>query len=232
MVTLTNTDTLAGSDVSGNVDDVGTNASFYGPKAVAVDMSGNLYVADTSNNKIRLVNTNTGAVSTFAGTGDYDFQYGSVLTAMFESPDGLTADASGNVYVFDSSNNVISLISKGQVSRYIGDVSEGKKAGTADGLNFEALFDGPFKLAIKKNGTSLYVTDKGNHAVREVSLANGTTTTFVGELGVEGTEDGVGTNAQFLEPAGIAVNKKGIFAVSDAVAQTVRTVGNIVTGLP
>jgi sugar lactone lactonase YvrE len=230
--TNTNTYTVVGNDTSGNMDGVGIEAAFYEPKGLSIDMSGNLYVADTGNNTIRKVNIATKDVTTIAGTGEEGFHYGSALTAIMNSPDGLTVDPSGNVYIFDSGNNVIGLLSNGSISKYIYSVEDSNKPGSMDGISYETLFNGPFKLAIKKNGTTLFVTDKGNHAVREVSLADGSTTTFVGELGVEGTGDGIGTNAQFLAPAGIAINKKGVFAVSDSVGQTVRTVGNIVTGLP
>ena len=101
--------TLAGSGVAGNADGIGTAAQFNGPFAVIVDSSGTLYVADTNNQRIRKV-TSAGAVTTLAGSGIASFADGTGSAAMFNYPMGIAVDASGTLYVGDSSTNRIRKI--------------------------------------------------------------------------------------------------------------------------
>ena len=103
--------TLAGSGVQGRADGLGVSASFYSPTALAVDNSGNVYVADTNNNLIRKVTSN-GMVYTLAGTGAYGAINGNATTATFSLPAGIAVDKSGNVYVADRGNNIIRKISQ------------------------------------------------------------------------------------------------------------------------
>jgi sugar lactone lactonase YvrE len=104
-----NVTTLAGSGSPGNADGAGTSASFRGPKGLAVDSSGNVYVADRGNNTIRKI-TSSGIVTTLAGSASPGSADGTGTAASFNSPAGVALDASGNLYVADSGNNKIRKI--------------------------------------------------------------------------------------------------------------------------
>ena len=102
--------TLAGSVATGTANGVGTAASFNSPSGIAVDASGNVYVADTGNNLIRMI-TPAGVVTTLAGSGAAGFANGTGTAASFNFPSGVAVDQSGNVYVADEDNNAIRKIS-------------------------------------------------------------------------------------------------------------------------
>src|SRR5438552_2477226 len=97
--------TVAGNGVFGFAGDGGaaTNASLSVPVGVAVDASGNLYIADHSNNRIRKVTAGTGIITTVAGNGNPTFagDGGAATSASLFSPDGVALDASGNLYIAD-----------------------------------------------------------------------------------------------------------------------------------
>ena len=100
--------TIAGKS-AGNVDGLGTAASFNGPRAIAIDAIGNLYVADANNNSIRKIDL-AGNVTTFAGSGKIGNADGSGKAASFSHPGGITIDAAGNLYVADGGNNLVRKI--------------------------------------------------------------------------------------------------------------------------
>jgi ABC-type lipopolysaccharide export system ATPase subunit len=103
--------TLAGSGSAGADNGTGTAASFYYPVGVAVDASGNVYVADAGNNLIRKI-TSGGVVTTLAGSGSAGAGNGTGTAASFYSPTGVAVDTSGNVYVADANNNLIRKITQ------------------------------------------------------------------------------------------------------------------------
>ena len=106
--------TLAGYVYTGYLDGSGTNARFYYPRGVAVDASGNIYVADTNNNSIRKIST-SGVVSTLAGNIQSGHADGIGVLASFNGPSGVACDALGNVYVADSNNNRIRKITTSSI---------------------------------------------------------------------------------------------------------------------
>jgi sugar lactone lactonase YvrE len=101
--------TIAGSGISGYADGLGNTARFNGPCAIAVHSSGNIYIADTWNHRIRKI-TNTGIVSTIAGSGAKSFGDGTGVAASFNLPVGIAVDANENLYVVDQGNNRIRKI--------------------------------------------------------------------------------------------------------------------------
>ena len=146
-----NVTTLAGSVSAGSSNGTGTAASFFNPTAVACDASGNVYVADYSNNLIRKVTT-AGVVSTVAAT------------TSFSTPTGVVLDALGNVYVADAGNNIIRQISpSGTVTTLAGDGN----SGSADGVGTAAEFGYTGGIGIDQQG-DLFVSDIGNNVVREI----------------------------------------------------------------
>jgi hypothetical protein len=208
--------TIAGSaGVLGVANGAGTNALFSNPLGVAVDGNGNIYVADTGNSMVRQITS--GAVTTVAGIADTPGNLdGPGATAQFNQPGGIAVDQSGNVYVADTGNNTIREIKSGVVSTLAGSIWN---FGGADGVGTNALFHQPTGIAVDGSG-NIYVADTLNRVVREIS-SGGIVTTIAGMTGVLGSADG-GTNALFCGPAGVAADGSGNVYVTDAGNQTVR----------
>jgi sugar lactone lactonase YvrE len=154
--------TLAGTNSNGSVDGIGTSASFYYPRSVAVDNSGNVYVADYGNYKVRKISPD-GVVTSFAGTGSYGSKDGIGTAASFNYPSGLVVDSSGNVYVSDFLNNRIRKITSSGVVTTLAGRGE---LGLDDGLGSEARFGYPEGLAIDNAGI-IYVAD--SNRIRKIS---------------------------------------------------------------
>ena len=164
-----NVTTLAGGR-EGFADGVGPAASFNTPSALALGPGGNLFVADTGNNRIRKI-TPDGHVSTVAGNGTAGYVDGPVDKAQFNGPIGLTVSEGGDIYVADTYNDVIRMITtEGQVTTIAG----AGTPGYADGEQKAALFDTPSGIAIVKN--TLIVADTGNDLLRRVSAEGNVTT--------------------------------------------------------
>lgn len=153
--------TLAGG-TQGFADGTGTGASFYRPSAVAIDGSGNLFVSDQLNHRIRKV-TPGGAVTTIAGNGTAGFADGPAATSQFYYPAELAVDKLGNIYVSDSGNDRIRMITPGGT---VSTLAGGNSAGFNNGVGSKAVFDYPWGMAIDASGT-LFVGDD-NGTVRKV----------------------------------------------------------------
>jgi sugar lactone lactonase YvrE len=155
--------TLAGG-TEGFADGAGSAASFNTPSGLALDAAGNLYVADTSNNRIRKI-TSEGVVSTVAGDGTAGYADGPAAQARFDGPIGITVDTKDNVFVADTYNDRIRKISPdGQVSTVAGRGGPGY----ADGEAATALFDTPCGIVVTADGT-LIVADTGNFRLRKIT---------------------------------------------------------------
>lgn len=212
--------TLAGlAGVSGSSDGTGSEARFSSPKGVAVDSTGNIYIADTGNHTLRLV-TAQGEVTTVAGlAGLSGNTNGTGSAARFSSPSCVAVDSSGNAYV-SSDNAIRKVSSSGAVTTLAG--SPGVLGGVDDtGTN--ARFRGPSGLAMDANGT-LFVADTGNHAIRKITSA-GVVTTHAGSIGQnEYSLDGFGSVARFDYPRGVAVDAAGFVYVADSNASLIRKI--------
>jgi hypothetical protein len=212
--------TLAGQPlVSGATNGTGTNAMFSDPAAIVADTNENFFVADSQNNAIRKITTN-GVVTTFAGQlGVAGSANDTGTNAQFNSPSGLAFDKNGNLFVSDTGNSTIRKItSAGVVSTFAGIAGS---SGFADGAAGGAQFNSPLGIAIAPNG-KIYVADSGNHCIREIS--GGIVSTFAGSPGIWGSADGVGTNAQFNGPVGLAFDSSTNLFVSDANNDTIRKI--------
>ncbi len=158
--------TLAGTGTAGFTNGAGNAASFNSPSGITTDGT-KLYVADTGNNAIREIVIATGQVTTPAGTGTAGFTNGAGTSASFNSPNGIATDGT-NLYVADNGNNVIReiVITTGQVATLAGTGT----AGFTNGSGTAASFNSPVGITISTAGTTLYVTDNGNNAIREIQL--------------------------------------------------------------
>lgn len=155
--------TLAGGN-EGFADGVGAAASFNSPSGLAIDPNGNLFVADTGNNRLRKV-TPEGHVTTVAGDGSAGYRDGPVAQAQFNGPIGVAVDVRGNLYVADSYNDRIRMITTdGQVTTVAGNGTPGY----ADGDRNTAMFDTPCGIVTATDG-SLIVADTGNDHLRKIS---------------------------------------------------------------
>ncbi len=214
--------TVAGTGISGKQDGIATEATFKEPWGLAVDNLGNVYVADTKNNKIRKITPN-GTVSTFAGTGNLGItDSNNPLLASFGEPTDLVFDKKGNLYVADHRTHLIRKITpSGAVSTLAGNRNYPTNYGLTDGLGQLAKFYRPYGLDIDDLG-NIYVADEWNHAIRKISPL-GTVITLAGN-GILGSNNGTGSSATFNYPFDVAVDSTGKIYVSDGLNYLIRVI--------
>jgi sugar lactone lactonase YvrE len=159
--------TFAGNGTRGYMDGTGATAQFDYPNGVAVDSTGNVYVADSGNHCIRKINS-AGMVSTFAGNGIQGFIDGPGQEARFISPQGMAVDSAGNIYVTDYNNCIRKISSAGMVTTIAGNTPNGGySSGYKDGPGQEARFSSPQGMAVDGAG-NIYVADSENHSIRKL----------------------------------------------------------------
>ncbi len=226
--------TLAGAPrAAGKVNGIGGAARFNGPMGIAVDKTGNLYVADSDNNSVRKV-TPAGKVTTFStGPGAALGKQGYSPSPYFYSPQGVAVGRNGLIYVADTGHNTIWQITPvGQVSRLAGLDRSREFSYDGTGTGADASFGSPRAIAAAPNG-DLYVADRTGF-IRKVT-PDGVVTTIAGTDAYTNFTypDGPGPNAKFEQPGGIAVNQDGIVYVSDYLTNRIRkiTPSNFVTTL-
>ncbi|MBI4662405.1 MAG: chitobiase/beta-hexosaminidase C-terminal domain-containing protein [Verrucomicrobia bacterium] len=226
--------TLAGDGQAGYLDGTAAEARFNMPLGVFAGASGELWVADAGNNRIRKISFGAPPmVTTIAGSGTAGYMEGVGTNAQFSFPNDLVADRSGNLYVSEFNNHTIRIISPaGEVTTFVGD-------GTArynDGKGKEAQLNQPAGLAIDRTGT-IYLTEWGSHRIRKIT-PGGSVTTLAGSV-FPGILDGTGPEARFNQPDGIAVDPVGNLYVTEHGNHTIRKIspqGRVTivagTGLP
>jgi sugar lactone lactonase YvrE len=226
--------TVAGTGGQGFAGDGGlaTNAVLNSPEGIAVDAAGNLYIADTHNNRIRKVTASTGIITTIAGTGVADFSGdgGLATAATFSSPQALALDASGNLYIADIGNSRIRKITGATISTVAG---TGEQIFSGDGgLATAAGLDSPEGLVVDSSN-NLYIADTHNQRVRLVTAATGIITTFAGN-GIEdfSGDGGAATAASVARPSGLALDSSGKLYIADTDNNRIRIVtGGIISTL-
>jgi len=222
--------TVAGlAATPGTADGSGPAARFSFPTGVVADGAGNIYIADSANHTIRKI-TPAGVVSTFAGRAEVSGSAdGSGPNARFSAPQGLAADAAGNLYVADTSNHTIRKITPdGTVSTFAGQASN---PGHLDGIGSAARFVYPEGVAVDAAG-NVYVADTANNTIRKIS-PTGNVITLAGLAATSGSTDGTASAALFRNPEDIAVDAGGNVYVVDSYNSTIRkiTPGAVVSTL-
>lgn len=217
--------TIAGSVNNGDGGRA-VNARFSSPGAIAVDVSGNLYVGDGPTSNIRQISAATGNVTAFAFGGTSNAVPGPATSFSFGGVNGIAFDASGNLYA-SGGGNVVMMVSKATmtVSYVVGSsATRGSIGSTGDGgAATSALLNTPCALALDAVG-NLYIADQGNNKVRVVSTA-GVINTFAG-TGVKGYggDNATATSAQLNQPQGVAVDVSGNVYIVDTTNNRVRVV--------
>jgi uncharacterized protein (TIGR03437 family) len=226
MDTKGNTTTFAGIQFSysGSFGDGGpaTAAQLYSPNGVAVDASGNVYIADTTNCRIRKVSSN-GTISTVAGNGTCSFSGdgGPATSAELALPVAVAVDAQGNLYIADSYNNRIRMVSpNGTISTVAG--SGGSGGSGISGFSAIPLGDGgpatsarlyePQGVAMD-TASNLYIADYGEGLIRKVT-PNGIITTVAGG-GSSTSNGGPATSAALTYPMSVALDPAGNLYISE-----------------
>lgn len=216
---------VAGDGLQGFGGDNGpaTSAMLNGPGGIAVDLAGNLYIADCNNNRVRKVAN--GIITTVAGNGlaGFDGDNGPAASAQLNLPLGLAVDSSNSLYIADNNNNRVRRVTNGIITTVAGNGGVGLSGD--GGPATAAQVSGPSAVAIDANG-GLYITEvlEGSR-VRKV--ANGTITTIAGGATQGfGGDGGPATGAQLLTPQGVAVDSAANIYISDTNNQRVRKIAN------
>lgn len=226
----------------GTTAETAVNAEINGPDAVILDSKGNMYIADTANNVVRMVPPGGATITTYAGdnalTAGFSGDGLQADVADLFGPAGLAMDSSGNLYIADNKNNRIrkvigtGLTNAGIISTIVnesGDFGFDTSNNTPNGPALSARLNGPRGLAIDSNGT-LYIADSANNIIRKVV---GTTITLVagnpGYAGVTG-DGGQATSALLNDPTSVAVDTCGNLYIADSRNSRIRivTTGGII----
>jgi uncharacterized protein (TIGR03437 family) len=210
--------TVAGNGTWGFSGDNGpaTSAQLYNPNGLAVDSSGNLYIADTYNYRVRKVSN--GVITTVAGGGSVLGDGGLATSARLGLPYSVAVDSAGNLYIADAGTNRIRKVSNGAIATVAGNGTLGFNGD--GGLATNAQMYDPFGVAVDSAG-NLYIADTGNARVRKVESGEISTVAGNGTPGYSG-DDGPAGSAMLDYPSGVAVGPAGAVYVSDADNQRVR----------
>ena len=217
--------TFAGRGVPGFSDGPSEEAMFNRPESIAMDMDGNIFVADAENFRIRKI-TPTGQVSTLAGNEFPGHRDSKGKFALFVYPSGITVAPDGTIYVADRGSHTIRKISTEGVVTTIGGNGT---AGYQDGMARDSKFHDPINVALDRKGY-LYVTDSGNHTIRKIS-PKGHVTSVAGNR-IPGFKDGKASQARLHGPTGIAIDAHDNLYVSDSNNSRIRLIspkGNVRT---
>jgi len=217
--------TVAGNGSEGYSGDNGpaTSAGIGKPKGVAVDSSGNIYIADYGNNRIRKVDTN-GIITTVAGNGSegYSGDNGPATSAGIGRPKSVAIDSSGNIYIADQNNNRIRKVdTNGIITTVAGNGTYGYSGDNGPAIS--AKLYNPRGVAVDSSG-NIYIADYRNNRIRKVDT-NGTITTVAGNgsPGYSG-DNGPATSAKLYRPQGVAVDNNGNIYIADYINNRLRKV--------
>jgi|HubBroStandDraft_2_1064218.scaffolds.fasta_scaffold00529_9 hypothetical protein len=237
-------DFFAGDSVCGYNGDGGPAkaAELNHPLSSAEDSLGNIYVADTNNCLVRVVNAKSGNISTFAGLVvnnspqcGYDGDGGPATSARLNSPYSVFVDSKNNVYIADRSNYVIREVSSGVITTVAGVGGHAGYGGDA-GLAVDAFLYLPTGVTTDPAG-NVFIADEYNCRIREVTVATGIINTVAGNGGCGYSGDGPATEENLNYPQGVAVDANDNLFIGDTNNHLVRWVsaGGLMTtiaGIP
>jgi hypothetical protein len=200
-----------------------TNADISSPKGIACDISGNIYIADYSNQRIRVVST-SGIINTIAGNGTagYSGDGGQATNAEIHNPEGVAVDAAGNVYIADIANNRIRIVNTaGIINTFAGNGTAGYSGDGAAAT--AAKLNGPQGVAVDALG-NLYIADQYNNVIRKVNTS-GIISTVAGNVtqGYNG-DGGAATAAEINQPYGVVCDALGNMYIADQGNSCIRKV--------
>ncbi|MCF7676529.1 MAG: hypothetical protein K9M97_14360, partial [Akkermansiaceae bacterium] len=219
------TRTFAGTGVAGFADGPADIAQFNQPVGLAMSGGGVLFVSDSLNHRIRVINS-AGEVATYSGLGTPGFTDGIAAAARFNTPRGLVIDDSGALYIADSLNHRVRRVATdGSVTTLAGSGA----AGSGNGAGTVAQFNTPVAVARDSAGC-VYVAESTSHAIRKIA-ADGFTSVYAGSAVSAGLVDANGAAARFSNPVGMAVGPADVLYVADKGNHRIRTIrpGGVVT---
>jgi sugar lactone lactonase YvrE len=229
--------TVAGAGQPGFGGDGGpaTNAQLAAPQAVAVDASGNLYIADTGNHRVRQVDGRTGIITTVAGTGAPGFggDGGLAINAHLFAPSGVAIDARRNLFIADKLNHRIRRVdlATGLITTVAGNGTAGFRGDQGSAIS--ASLNASEAVALDASGNYLFIADTANHRIRQVDRSTGNITTIAGS-GSSGNfagDGGPATQARLNRPTGVAVDEAGNFYIADTFNHRIRRVDRSPEGI-
>jgi len=221
--------TAAGTGTQGFAGDgaAATSALLHLPSGVAADFSGNFYIADTINNRIRMVN-GAGIITTVAGNGapSYSGDGGLATSAGLNNPTGVAVDLSGNIFIADQRNNRIRMVAFGTgiITTVAGNGTVGNGGDGGPATSAQLYY--PTGIAV--DGVhDLYIADSNNQKIRKVN-AGGIISTVAGN-GTVGysCKNGVATGVGLHTPTGVALDLSGNLYIADSDNQCIRSVSNV-----
>ncbi len=227
--------TVAGTGIAGHSGDGGlataAQLSFSGSSlpGIAVDASGNIYIGDYGNDRVRKINATTHIITTIAGTGvdGYTGDGGAAVAASLSGPAGIALDAAGNVYFADNNNSVIRKITvaTGKISTVAGNYTNGGGYSGDGGAATDAGLSYPERIAFDAAG-NLYIADEQNYVVRKVDASTQIITTVAGTGTKKGQsgDGGPATSATLGLIVGITVDASGNIYVADPTYNRVRMI--------
>jgi uncharacterized protein (TIGR03437 family) len=233
-------------DTKGNVSSIAgnTGSAGYGgdggpaisgylnqPNALVLDAAGNIYIADTGNNRIRKVST-SGTITLVAGNNfpAYAGDGGPAVVGELNHPEGLAVDGAGNVYVADTFNHVIRKVSNGIITTFAGTGGVAGFSGDGGAAN-KAKLNHPEGVAVDAGG-NVYIADSFNNRIRRVG-ANGVITTIAGTgLASYGGDGLLATDSAMRFPSGVSVDSAGKIYVADPQNNVIRVMNPIPGGPP
>ena len=208
--------TIAGTGSPGGGNGPGNVASFNALTGVTVNNAGEVFVADFLNHQIRRIDSDN-FVTTFAGSGLPGSLDGIGLSAQFNSPSDVIADAAGNIFVTDFNGHRIRMITPAGV---VSTIAGSGTPGLVDGNGVFAQFNNPTGIAVDDAG-NLYIADSGNHAIRKISPSGQVTT--IGGNGTPGYMDGSGVTL-FNTPRGVSLDLAGNVVIADQNNNRIRSI--------
>ena len=221
--------TIAGTGAEGFAGDGGaaTSAVLDTPTGVAVDTSGNIYIADSHNNRIRKVSG--GTITTVAGTGTAGFggDNAAAIAASLSLPSAVAVGPGGSLYIADTNNHRIRMVTGTTITTVAGN---GEELYAGDGgTALAASLDLPTGVAVDTSG-KVYIADRHNQRVRMVDTSGNISTvagsgavTFAGGFSGDGSN---GTAAMLSKPSGVSVDPSGNVYIADTDNQRIRRLGS------